>query len=223
MENIRGISAVFFDMDGTLVDSEIYTEQSVMTLCREYGVNNAMIDCSKFDGVSFEIIAQKMAEQLPQLAAQNGIPDRLHEIYHQLLKDDPPAVIHNAREAVIAACAVTPTAVVSSSHRESIEETLRRMQLSEYVSFYVGAEDCIKSKPAPDGYLKAAEHLGVEANKCLVFEDSVPGILAARSAGMKVVAITRRSSNVDRVTALADRAINDFSELEDRFFESVSR
>jgi beta-phosphoglucomutase-like phosphatase (HAD superfamily) len=58
MTAIQNVSAVFFDMDGTLVDSEIYTGQSVARLCREFGMSDANIDCSEFDGVSWEIIAQ---------------------------------------------------------------------------------------------------------------------------------------------------------------------
>ena len=102
MARINNVSAVIFDMDGTLVDSEIYTAQSVMTLCREFGISDVDVDCSEFDGVSWENIAQRVIEQLPQLAARQGIPRRLHEIYHCMLKNDPPPLIKKARETVIA-------------------------------------------------------------------------------------------------------------------------
>jgi beta-phosphoglucomutase-like phosphatase (HAD superfamily) len=95
------------------------------------------------------------------------------------------------------------------------------MDISAHINFYAGAEDCDKGKPAPDGYLKAAEFLQTDANQCLVFEDSIPGIKAARNAGMQVVAVTYGSHNVEQVSSMADMAIKDYSELEDHFFERI--
>ena len=98
---------------------------------------------------------------------------------------------------------------------------MRRMDISAHISFYAGAEDCDTGKPSPEGYLKAAEFLQTDAGECLVFEDSIPGIQAARNAGMQVVAVTHSSNNVDKITELADLAISDFSELDDHFFEHI--
>ena len=218
MAIIRNVSAVIFDMDGTLIDSEIFTAQAVATLLRESSIFDIDIDCSEFDGVSWKNIAQRLAERVPQLSTRRDIPSRLHEIFQRLLKDDPPVFINMARETVIAASSRFPTAIVSSSNRDSIEETIRRMEIAANINVYIGAEDCKAGKPSPDGYLKAAELLGANVRECIVFEDSVTGIQAARNAGMQVVAITHSTSDVDRVTKLADMAIRDFSELEKQFF-----
>jgi len=221
MREIKNVSAVFFDMDGTLVDSEPYTAISVTAFCWEVGLEDAEIDCSEFDGVSWDSIALMMIEQLPPLAEHKEIPKRLHQIYHGLLQNKPPPLINGARDAVIAAGAQMPVAVVSSSLRESIEETIRRMDIQDYVSFYAGADDYDRAKPAPDGYLKAAEVLQVEVDACLVFEDSITGLRAARNAGMQVVAITQGRQSIDEAAALSDKAIRDFSELEDGFFKRI--
>ncbi len=223
MARIKNVSAAIFDMDGTLVDSEIFTAQAVKTLCCELGINNVDIDCSAFDGLSWEIIGEGIIQYYPSLAGKPGIPGRLHEIYHRMLKNDPPAFIKKARDTVIAASELIPVAIVSSSHRESIEETMHRMEIAKYISFYAGAQDYDKAKPAPDGYLKAAEFLHTAVNECLVFEDSITGIQAARHAGMQVVAITQGSNNIERITDLADMAISDFSELGEQFFEQVKK
>jgi len=218
MAIIRNVSAVIFDMDGTLIDSEIFTAQAVATLLHESSVFDVDIDDSEFAGVSWENIAQRLVEQVPQLSKRRDIPSRLHDIFQALLKNDPPVFINMARETVLAASSLFPTAIVSSSNRDSIEETIRRMDIEANIKVYIGAEDSKAGKPFPDGYLKAAELLGVKACECLVFEDSVTGIQAARNAGMQVVAITHSSSDIDKVTNLADMAIRDFSELEKQFF-----
>ncbi len=223
MTGFRNISAVIFDMDGTLVDSEILTAKAVSELCVENGIDNFDMDCSTFDGVSWTLIGNEIVRHYPALNVVPGIPDRLNEIYHRMLVNKLPKVIRKARESVIAASEHMQTAIVSSSHRKSIEETIRRMDIVEFVHFYVGAEDCLEHKPAPDGFLEAAELMQVRPDECLVFEDSIPGLQAARSAGMQVVAITQGRSNIDKHAALSDMIIADYSELADDFFSKVRK
>ncbi len=221
MANISNISAVIFDMDGTLVDSEVLTEPAIMAFCHENGIDDVNIDCSEFFGASWASIEQHLVDCYPQLAGNPNIAARLHEIFHKMGLVNPPAFINNACESVIAAHALMPTAIISSSYRESIEETIRRMGIEEHVTYYAGADDYGEPKPAPDGFLKAAEVLQAAPQNCLVFEDSIAGIRAAITAGMQVVAITHRSNDVSQATELADLAVTDFSELDDNFFQMI--
>ena len=103
MLGINNISAVFFDMDGTLVDSEPYTALSVMALCRAAGFQDVKIDCTTFDGLSWGNIALAMVDQAPQLDAIQDIPGRLHVNFHDLLQNNPLPLINQARETMIAA------------------------------------------------------------------------------------------------------------------------
>lgn len=223
MTAIRNIAATMFDMDGTLVDSETLTEPAIEMLCREMGVNDVGLDCTAFFGVAWLEIERALRARHPLLNGKTGIAERLHQIYHELLVDTPPPLIVKSRESVIAANRLMPTAIVSSSGRASIEETIRRMDIAASIDFYAGAEDYAESKPAPDGYLKAAEVLQVNPGECLVFEDSIAGLQAARNAGMQVVAITHRCNDVRTAREIADLAITDYAELDERFFERVGR
>lgn len=218
---IRNISATLFDMDGTLVDSETLTEPAIVALCRELGVDDVGLDCSIFFGVAWREIGRVLRERHPQLAGKTDIAARLHEIYHEMLRDDPPPLIRNSRESVIAANRLMPTAIVSSSGRESIEETIRRMDIADNINYYAGAEDYRASKPAPDGYLKAADVLQIAPAECLVFEDSIPGMQSAKNAGMRVVAITHRCNDIPAAGVIADLVVTDFAELDDGFFDLV--
>lgn len=209
-------------MDGTLIDSEVFTDHAVNALCREHGVADVDTERPHFYGVSFLEIARQLRRDYRQLPARLDCAARLEDIYDQLLLNDPPGPIHQAREAVVAANQVVPTAIVSSSRRASIEETIARMVIADHIDYFAGAEDYENSKPAPDGYNQAAGRLGVRNHECLVFEDSIVGIQAAKSAGMQVVAITYRSNDIALATQLADHAITDFSELDAEFFDRVS-
>jgi HAD superfamily hydrolase (TIGR01509 family) len=220
---IKNISATLFDMDGTLVDSETLTEPTIKSLCRELGVHEVGLDCSVFFGVAWLEIARELLDHHPQLTGETDIAARLQDIYHEMLRDQPPPLIRKSRESVIAANQLMPTAIVSSSGRASIEETIRRMDIADSINYYAGAEDYAESKPAPDGYLKAADVLQVEARECLVFEDSIVGIQSAKNAGMQVVAITHRCNDVRGASEIADLVITDYTDLDDGFFDRVRK
>ena len=90
MPVFKNISAVIFDMDGTLVDSEIFTARAIRELCGECGIENVGMDCTEFDGVSWQIIGEEIVRRYSAVAEMAGIPGRLNEIYHRMLVDDPP-------------------------------------------------------------------------------------------------------------------------------------
>jgi beta-phosphoglucomutase-like phosphatase (HAD superfamily) len=93
-----------------------------------------------------------------------------------------------------------PMAVVSSSSRPMVISTLGALRLTPFFSTVVTVEDIENPKPAPDGFLKAAQRLGVESSRCLVFENSQQGLDAARRANMtakdvRLIYSTQRPSN----------------------------
>jgi len=217
----NSISAVIFDMDGTLVDSEVYTSQAVLSLCSEFGLKNAEIDCSDFTGMSWQNIATALVRYYPRLNELPDIPGRLHEIFQCLLVEKPPSPIKGARRAVICASKLMPTAIVSSSLRESVEETIRSLDIVPYIQYCAGAEDYHRAKPAPDGYLQTAKYFSLDTSECLVFEDSISGIQAAVGAGMPVIAINTDKSIVSGFKDLVQMTITDYSELDAQFFSKV--
>jgi len=221
MISISKISAVIFDMDGTLVDSELLTGPTITAFCQEVGNAPVNFEVSEYYGVSWEGIAERIKDCYPQRIGVRSAARRLHEIFEKRCDETPPAMVPGARNAMIEAHARVPTAIVSSSYRESIDATIRRTDIASFVTHYVGADDYVQPKPAPDGFLGAAEILRVSPRHCLVFEDSLVGLQSAKAAGMPVIAITHRSNDTVRASELADRTVRDFTELEDGFFEHI--
>jgi beta-phosphoglucomutase-like phosphatase (HAD superfamily) len=84
-----------------------------------------------------------------------------------------------------------PMAVASGGQRELVEGTLTRLGIREWFSVVVGSQDTKFGKPAPDLFLLAAARLGVEPERCVVYEDAPAGLEAARRAGMRAVDVTR--------------------------------
>ncbi|MDH3531811.1 MAG: HAD family phosphatase [Gammaproteobacteria bacterium] len=223
MADIGNIGAVLFDMDGTLVDSEPMTGPVIRAFCREHGIADADYQWTEFYGVTWQQVARRIATDHLQNADIIDMAAELHRIWLRMCKENPPVPVPGAIEAVRKAHARLPTAIVSSAYRESIDLTVDQLGLADYVTCRVGAEDYAKSKPAPDGFLHAAAALHTAPQSCLVFEDSRAGLQAARAARMKVIAITHRSNVAARASQLADRAIRDFTMLEDGFFDTIGR
>ena len=221
MAQIRNISAVLFDMDGTLVDSELLTEPVIRAFCQESGMPVPEFDWTEFYGVKWTQVAERMHEHHRESGSVAGMARRLHELWEKMCAESPPVSVPGAREAIETAHALMPTAIVSSAFRESIDATVRRMEISEFVTRRFGADDYANSKPAPDGFLHAADVLEVAPQRCLVFEDSLAGLNAARAAGMKVIAVTHRSNVKSRASDLSDRAVRDYTELEIDFFRCI--
>ena len=105
--------------------------------------------------------------------------------------------------------------IATSNSRELVEVAAEALSLHEYFSYILTACEVKKGKPAPDVYLVTAEKLGVSPEKCLVFEDIVPGIQAGKAAGMCVCAVKdlHAKASEEEIRALADYYINDYREL----------
>jgi HAD superfamily hydrolase (TIGR01509 family) len=98
-------------------------------------------------------------------------------------------LLPGALEAVEALAARWPLGLASSSNRELIDLVLRVSALERWFAATVSSEEVPRGKPAPDVYLEAARRLGVRAESCAAVEDSENGILSAKAAGMRVLAI----------------------------------
>jgi HAD superfamily hydrolase (TIGR01509 family) len=186
----RPASAVIFDLDGTLVDSEPLSAvawRQVLAL-HGYDVSQAAIRAAQ--GLRF-------AESYAKLALAAPLPplDVVWSDYSQLLYASYDAGLAVFDDAVGAARRLqadgVALAVATSSQRERLNRTLAAVDLDELFAVTVAGDEVARGKPAPDGYLTAARLLGVEPTRCVAVEDSQAGIDAARTAGMPVLAVSR--------------------------------
>jgi HAD superfamily hydrolase (TIGR01509 family) len=123
-------------------------------------------------------------------------------------------LIDGAVEAVERLAARWPLGLASSSNRELIDLALELARLDRFFQVTVSSEEVPRGKPAPDVYLEATRRLGVDPREAAAIEDSRSGILAARAAGMCVVAIPNRHYPPDDETlAQADVVLGSLDEL----------
>ena len=214
------IRAILFDLDGTLIDSERFTDRAIAELLAQRGIPSQNIDFLQFHGISWERLDLLLKQRFPELQDADVL-SFLEERFYQFSAQEPPPLLPGAREAFLQASAIMPVAIVTGSGATDVESFLARADLVQACSFYLSYEMYSPSKPDPSCYQMASERLALTPDQCLVFEDSLPGLSAARSAGMHTVAVTH--SSLPPEPGLADLTIDDYTQLAAHFFSAIQQ
>jgi HAD superfamily hydrolase (TIGR01509 family) len=205
--------AVVFDLDGVLLDSEQVWDDVREQLARERGgrwhegAQRAMMGMSSPEWARYMHDVIGLPESPEEISAE--VVRRLEERYRQNLP-----LIAGAAEAVERLAARWPLGIASSSNRELIDLVLELSGLGRFFKATVSSEEVARGKPAPDVYLEAARRLGVTPEQSVAIEDSHNGILAAKAAGLRVVAIPNPHFPPDPESLeLADVTLGSLAEL----------
>lgn len=183
------IEAVLFDLDGLMVDSEPHALATWQAVLARRG---AQLDQATTDA----ILGLRLIETSTMLVEHFGLDDDPQTLGEEksLLQierlDGNVAAMPGLFELLAALDARgVKRAVASSGVRPYVDAVLRSIGVAERFAVVVTADDVRRGKPAPDVFLRAAERLQVEPPSCLVLEDAPNGIVAAKAAGMRCVAV----------------------------------
>ena len=199
------ISAVIFDMDGVLTDSELLINDAAIAMFKEKGLSVLPEDFLPFVGAGEDHYIGGVAERYHFPLNLPGAKARTYEIYLDLVPTQLEAF--PGAQDLVRACrkAGLRVAVASSADRIKVEANLRKIGLpAESWDAVVTGEEVKNKKPAPDIFLCAAAKLHLEPAECVVVEDAVNGVQAAKAAGMRCVAVAQtfpaeRLKNADLV------------------------
>jgi beta-phosphoglucomutase family hydrolase len=185
--------AYLFDCDGTIADSMPLHYKAWKRALEEYGCT---YDEDLFYSWGGKPV-RKIIADLNQMHGLNMPVDELAEKKERLYHAQLPELqgIPEVLEHIEAMHGRIPFAVVSGSRRASVVGSLTALGLLDKFDVLVCAEDYKHGKPAPDGFLLAAQKLGAAPEHCLVFEDTDLGIQAATAAGMKSVLVAQKREN----------------------------
>jgi len=181
--------AIIFDMDGVIFNTEVLSRRLWREVFAEYGYDFTDTTYKKLIGRSmpaaYRILAEEYGPELPitELAEKQ---DRLWQEATTDFVEKKPG-IHEILDFLNGIS--MPCAVGSSTNHIEVEERLALNGLRDYFDVVVGGDYVESAKPAPDIFLKCAEYLKVEPADCLVIEDSVNGLKAAKAAGTQAIMI----------------------------------
>jgi HAD superfamily hydrolase (TIGR01509 family) len=204
--------ALVLDMDGLMVDSEPLWLAVQRDFARSRGGDWP-------DSLAYECVGKGIAHSLRAMNAAFGLPldlerdkERLIEAFlvrigDLSLKPGCEGLLDAARDRDV------PCAVASSSARRLVQATLARFDLTDRFGAIVTGDCVVRHKPSPDVFVEAARRLGVGAAACVVLEDSLPGVIGARAAGMQAVAVPERAP--ERFVGVADMVVRDLYEASD--------
>jgi HAD superfamily hydrolase (TIGR01509 family) len=182
------ISAVIFDMDGLLLDSEVYWERARRAYAASVGCawsERDELDVKGMNSVEWAALIRdrcRLAADLSGIIA--GVTARMRELYEEHLP-----LLPGALHAVRSTAAVYPLGLASSSPRDLIELVLTEARIRDDFSAVVSSDEVGKGKPNPEVFLETARRLGIHPDRIAVFEDSSAGIRAAHAAGMRVIVV----------------------------------
>jgi len=188
--------AVIFDMDGVLVDTEPVILEAAILGLKEYGVTAVPDDFIPFVGAGEDRFIGGVAEKYG-LVYKPEMKRRVYEIYIDIVKDRIKVFegVHGLLELLSEKG--VPMALASSADRIKVDANLKSAQIPmELFKAIICGENVERKKPAPDVFLKAARAMGVNPVNCVVVEDAVNGIAAAKAAGMKCIAVVSSFSRV---------------------------
>jgi beta-phosphoglucomutase-like phosphatase (HAD superfamily) len=231
------IRAVIFDFNGVLVDDEsVHCDLFREVLAGEGVAMDERLYHERYLGFDDRECFETAMLDAGQVADRDRIDAMIARKAARYLEVAGAGLrfFPRAAESIVALADRWPVAINSGALRPEIELSLNALGVRDRVAAIVSAEDASRGKPDPMGYLLALEALRREpgmadlpASACLVFEDSLAGIISAKGAGMKAVGIAQTYDEVELAGAGADAILGDLvpltAEWVDRMFGAVEQ
>ena len=201
--------AVLWDMDGVLVDTAPFHFQAWRDLFQSLGKGFADADFRRTFGLRNDAILRDILGELAPAEVER-LAQRKEGLYREKIEGRVtaiPGAIDLLRRLQQGG---RKMAIVSSAPGENVRAVLRSLGLEGVFEAVVAEEDTLKGKPDPQGFLLAAEKLGVAAGECVVLEDAPGGVEAAKGAGMSCIGLA--TSRPREALAGADLVVDSLEE-----------
>lgn len=216
------IKAVIFDMDGLLIDSEPFWRESEMAVFADNGVYLTEDDCRKTTGMRIDEVVKYWDNVYPEINLDvNGIVDAIMEKMINGISRNGEAMPGVYKCIELLKNLNIPLAVASASRFDLINAVVDKLNIRNSFQVIESAENMAYGKPHPEIFIETAKKLGVNSDECLVFEDSLFGVIAAKAARMKVIAVPELKNYRKREFAVADFKIASLEWFNESFLEEL--
>lgn len=217
------IKAVIYDMDGLLIDSEPYWRKSMIKVLATVGLHLTEEQCASTTGLRFDHVLEYWFEKYPWTHKS------LIEVHEEVLMEMENAILHEAEllPGVFESIEFFrqkgyKLAIASSSAMRLIRACVHRLNGEHTFDAVISAEHEEYGKPHPAVFIKAAKELNTHPLDCLVLEDSMMGVIAAKAARMQCAAIPAHENFNNPKFAIADWKLHSLLEIDSVFSPKVS-
>ena len=217
------IEAVIFDMDGVLIDSEPFWQESEMDAFGRVGLRLTREMCMQTMGLRVD----EVVDYWRRRHGWEGVPSS--ELEGAIIGGVAERILAKGEAKAGVALALAffrgrglKVALASSSAYRLIRAVTERFGLADEFDCVYSAEDEEYGKPHPGVYLTTARRLGVAPSACLAVEDSFNGVLAAKAARMKCVAVPEEGAGRDPRFAIADAVLGSLEEIDEEVWRRLS-
>lgn len=211
------IDAVIFDFDETIIDLEPQHTAAHAALCAEHGADYGAMPESFRHGSGRRIVddIREMRAFFGWREEEAALFARRQQLFDTICATSSLELMPGVREVVetLASRGFT-LAITSSAVASSIELLLRRLALREPFARIVDGSRVVHGKPDPEAYLLTARELGAVTSHCVVFEDSEPGVTAAKRAGMYCIAVRNPRALIRQDLSSADAIVDSMREVD---------
>ena len=203
------IQAVLFDMDGLLIDSEPLWRFALVQVLNTLGVPLTIESCKQTMGLRVDEVVEYWFLKYPWtgVSKEKVVSDIVEEVIRRIKTEGK--IMDGVHETIaLIDSQHIPMAIASSSPMNIIDAVLERIQIKDVIKVIHSAEHEPYGKPHPGVYITTAEKLGVSPLHCVAFEDSPNGILSAKAAKMKCIAVPDPLMADDKRFGIADLVIS---------------
>lgn len=209
--------AFIFDMDGVIIDSEKLHSITKVQAIRSFGVDvrESDLNLESYVGRSAKSFFSDVIAKYPELGDDwEVLAKKKHELYQKILREDPDLKPIDGIPELLERLKAKGYRIGlgSSSVMANIQLVLGRFGIMDYFNAIAAGSEVEHAKPAPDVYLLTASRLGIAPEDCTVIEDSGAGVMAAKAAGMRCIAIKNPNSG-EQDFSQADMIIDSYEEI----------
>jgi beta-phosphoglucomutase len=189
---MSNIKACIFDLDGVIVDTAVYHYKAWKRLANELGFDFTEEDNEKLKGVSRVRSLQLIlgwGHVIKTEAEQEVLATKKNDWYVEMISHMTPAEILPGAKEFLETCRAAGLKTALGSASKNSMTILEKINLTHLFDAIIDGNKVSKAKPDPEVFLKGAEAVGVKPDECVVFEDAIAGVEAAKNGGMKAVGI----------------------------------
>ena len=222
--NETNITAVIFDMDGLLIDSEPLWDQAMVDIFALVGFDFGEKEFRQVQGMRIDLIVDYWYERSPWTGySTTELTDLILERVITLIKETAVAKEGAQKTIDFFRQRGIPLGVASSSPCSVIEANIAVIGAEGCFDVICSAENERYGKPHPAVYISAADKLGIHRRQCLVFEDSIFGLLAAKAAEMTCICVPDHSITNDKRLAIADMVLSSLADFDEAVWQEIGR